>query len=120
MFRRCVQVAYAALVYLALSALLCFANAYPDVEMCIKSVPTDWNITLTWSVPETMKADRVVLVRKKNGFPVSVGDGKVVYTGYGGSTEDNHLVADTQYYYRFFLLDAKGEITGWARHKEKT
>jgi len=111
---------YTVLFSLLISVCYCFANGYQEVGLKTKSVPTDWNITLTWSVPKTMKANSVLLVRKEKGYPQSTKDGSVVYTGYGGKAEDNNLVADTEYFYRFFLLNSKGEITGWARHKEKT
>jgi hypothetical protein len=88
--------------------------------MKIKSTPTDWNITLVWTIPDSMKSYDVTLVQKEKGYPESVTDGSVIYTGSGGKAVDNNLVADTKYFYRFFFLDANGKITGWARHKEKT
>jgi hypothetical protein len=98
----------------------CFSADFPEVEMKIKSIPTDWNITLVWSVPDAMRSYTVMLVRKEAGYPESTTDGTVIYTGFGDTAVDKNLVADTKYFYRFFFLDANGNISGWARHKEKT
>ena len=111
---------FVVLFSVVLSVWPCFSADLPDVKMKIKSTPTDWNITLVWSVPDSMKSYEVLLVRKEKGFPESVTDGSVIYTGSGGKAVDNNLVADTKYFYRFFFLDAGGKIIGRAGHKEKT
>lgn len=105
---------------LLLSGPLCLANGYQEVDMKIKSAPTDWSITLMWSIPETMKGNSVLVIRKENGYPQSREDGNVVYLGNGTKAVDKDLMADTEYFYRFFLFNSKGEIVGWTRYKEKT
>jgi hypothetical protein len=110
----------AALFCIMISIRPCPAGEYPKVALKIKSVPTDWSITLTWTVPEKMQPHRLMLVRKENDFPESTQDGQRVATGPGPTAVDKNLVADTNYYYRFFLFDSSGNIMGWARHKEKT
>ena len=110
----------AVLFCLVLSAGLCIAKDFREVEMKIKSVPTDWNITLRWSVPDMSKTHSILLVRKEKEYPQSTKDGSIVYTGYGQEAVDKNLVADTEYFYRFFLVNSEGDVTGWARHKEKT
>ena len=111
---------YAFLLLHALGSCPGFTAEIPEVEMAIKSTPTDWNITLVWTVPDAMKTFDVKVVRKEKSFPESVTDGSVVYTGTGKKAVDSNLVADTRYFYRFFFLDAGGNIMGWAKHREKT
>lgn len=98
----------------------CPADEYPEVALNIKSVPTDWSITLTWTVPATIRPDKLVIVQKQEVFPKSPLDGKRIDIGPGLTAVDKDLVADTNYFYRFFLFDSAGNIMGSARHKEKT
>ena len=105
-------------ITLLLSFSFSFASEYPELKIKIESVPRDWKITLTWEKPD--KAHSVLLIRKEKGFPQSTRDGDTVYRGQGRKAVDKDLVADTEYFYRFFFFDSKGHIIGWSRHKEKT
>ena len=120
MNRPCAIHVYAILFGLLLSGPVCLANGHQEVDMKIRSVPTDWSITLIWSIPETMKGSSVLVIRKENGYPQSTDDGNVVYLGHGTKAVDKDLMAGTGYFYRFFLFNSKGEIVGWARYKENT
>jgi len=115
-----VHILYLSLFSLLLSVSISLAESYQEVDMKIMSVPTDWSIRLTWSIPKTMKPSSVLLIRKEKGYPQFKEDGKVVYFGKAISTVDEDVVADTEYFYRFFLLNSKGEVIAWDQHKEKT
>ncbi|MBW2149895.1 MAG: hypothetical protein JRI22_23140 [Deltaproteobacteria bacterium] len=99
----------------------CPADEYPELDLDIQSVPTDCDITLTWSLPKSIPEDSTVLiVRKEEMFPEKTTDGKRVYFGHGTRAVDADLVGDTEYRYRFFLLDSNHQVIAWARHIEKT
>jgi hypothetical protein len=111
---------YIVFLFLLFSTPLCCAEDYQEADVKVNSIPTSWNITLTWSIAGDAKGIRVLVIRKKGTFPQSIEDGKVIYFGKGTSTVDENLVADTEYFYRFFLINTEDQITGWARHNEKT
>ena len=66
------------------------------------------SITLTWTNPIPYFFG--VMIRKKIGsMPTGTKDGVQVYKGIGTSVVDTHVVFDTNYYYRAFPYNSRGQ-----------
>lgn len=100
--------------------LIALAGNAPELNVKIESIPTDYDITLIWSLHEDKQYDKVIVRRKEKGYPETVKDGILVYSGNGNKVVDKDLVAYTEYYYGFFFFDSHGRMIGWSRYKEKT
>lgn len=65
-------------------------------------------VTLTWSNPSAEYAGTLI-VRKTGSYPQRPSDGVKIYKGTGTSYLDTGLTNGTQYYYRAFAYNSRGE-----------
>lgn len=65
-------------------------------------------VTLTWSNPSAEYAGTLI-VRKTGSYPQRPSDGVKIYKGTGTSFIDTGLTNGTQYYYRAFAYNSRGE-----------
>jgi|GEM_PF-1376652 len=62
-------------------------------------------MSLSWTNPTDPDLAGIKIVRKTSGYPTSVVDGVVIYTGSGTSTTDSGLTNNATYYYAAFAYD---------------
>ncbi|MCH4239475.1 MAG: fibronectin type III domain-containing protein [Oscillospiraceae bacterium] len=65
-------------------------------------------VALTWSNPSADYAGTLI-VRKTGNYPQRPSDGAKIYRGTATSCTDTGLTNDTQYYYRAFSYNSRGE-----------
>lgn len=68
-------------------------------------------VLLKWKNPSDELFSNVIIVRKTDGEPKNVKDGKTVYSGSDESytDDDEALEYDSHYYYRIFSVNASGQ-----------
>lgn len=71
---------------------------------------TSGYVKLTWANPSDSKFKGVRILYKTGGYPSSVTDGTVLYTGTGTSVEKTGLANGTTYYFRAFAYNLSNNI----------
>ncbi len=77
----------------------------PAAPANFQAISGDEQIALSWSNPADDDFAGVNVVRKADGFPTSMDDGVVVYSGTGTSLLDVNLRNNESYYYAIFAKD---------------
>ncbi|MGB0384795.1 MAG: FG-GAP-like repeat-containing protein [Ardenticatenaceae bacterium] len=88
-------------------------DATPPAEALSLSATaqTKHTIDLSWTLPVDPDRKGVQLVRSTKGYPTSVKDGTLVYSGSEKSFSDSGLKDYTRYYYALFTVDASGNVS---------
>lgn len=68
-------------------------------------------IELHWQRPESPAFREVVVQRRRDSFPQSVGDGERIYQGAQPWCRDSNLQSATVHYYRLFTIDRYGQAS---------
>lgn len=71
---------------------------------------TSGYVKLTWTNPSDSKYKGVRILYKTGGYPTSITDGTVLYTGTGTSVEKTGLTNGTTYYFRAFAYNLSNSI----------
>jgi chitodextrinase/peptidoglycan hydrolase-like protein with peptidoglycan-binding domain len=77
----------------------------PEQPTAFHAIATEDSILLLWKNPIDADFVRVVIVRKKGGAPVNLGDGDIIYEGDKETFTDTKIEKDTVYYYGIFAYD---------------
>lgn len=100
----------------------CVPEAVPNVENFTGTFDADASaIDLSWrNPPGYADFEAVRIVRRTDGVPENPTDGVIVYDGPAERTVDEHVVADTTYYYSAFVRATDGRYSSGAFTRVRT
>ena len=81
----------------------------PEQATSFYATNDDAKVELTWQNPSDDSFSGVLIVRRTEDYPKRPSDGVKIYKGTGTSCIDTGLINGTQYYYRAFAYNSRGE-----------
>ncbi|MBI5405761.1 peptidoglycan-binding protein [Candidatus Kaiserbacteria bacterium] len=77
----------------------------------IAAAAADSQIIFIWRNPLTSNFAGTTIVRKEGGYPSSLADGEVIYSGNSRTFTDTNLANGTTYYYSLYSKNAAGQYS---------
>ncbi|MDD5092616.1 MAG: Ig-like domain-containing protein, partial [Candidatus Wallbacteria bacterium] len=96
------------------SFVTAFDRTPPADVTGLSAVPSDRQVTLSWTSPQDSDFAGVRVMRKAGSAPTSISDGTEIFSGSAVWIIDGNLQNGTTYYYRVFAFDQSGNFASGA------